>query len=117
LQKEEQIYNTALQTKNQIVSAYNLAYQMSRMPQNLEARYKAQWSKWTMMSAPDTYGITAAWMNALDLGGQAQALQAYQNNIVRLQNYPNSSYSSMDKTLRRRSRTSMRPHSCRKARR
>jgi hypothetical protein len=96
LQKEEKIYNTALQTKNQIVSAYNLAYQMSRMPQNLEARYKAQWSKWTTMSAPDTYGITAAWMNALDLGGQAQALQAYQNNIVRLQNYPNSSYSNLD---------------------
>jgi hypothetical protein len=96
LQKEEQIYNTALQTKNQIVSAYNLAYQMSRMPQNLAARYKAQWSKWTNMSAPDTYGITAAWMNALDLGGQAQALQAYQNAIVRLQNYPNSSYSNMD---------------------
>jgi hypothetical protein len=96
LQKEEQIYNTALQTKNQIVSAYNLAYQMSRMPQNLAARYKAQWSKWTNMSTPDTYGITSAWMNALDLGGQAQALQAYQNAIVRLQNYPNSSYSNMD---------------------
>ena len=99
LQKEEQIYNTALQTKNQIVSAYNLAYQMSRMPQNLEARYKAQWSKWTnmsAMSAPDTYGVTSAWMNALDLGGQAQALQAYQNAVVQLQSFPSSSYSSMD---------------------
>jgi hypothetical protein len=99
LQKEEQIYNTALQTKNQIVSAYNLAYQMSRMPQNLEARYKAQWSKWTnmsAMSAPDTYGVTSAWMSALDLGGQAQALQAYQNAVVQLQSFPSSSYSSMD---------------------
>jgi hypothetical protein len=96
LQKEEQIYNTAIQTKNQIVTAYNLAYQMSRMPQNLEARYKAQWSKWTNMSAPDTYGVTSAWMSALDLGGQAQALQAYQNAVVQLQSFPSSSYSSMD---------------------
>ena len=99
LQKEEEIYNTALKTRDQLVTTYNLAYQMSRMPQNLEARYKAQWSRWTnmsSMSAPDPYGITSAWMHALDLGGQAQALQAYQNNIVRLQNYPNSNYSNLD---------------------
>lgn len=99
LQKEEEIYNTALKTRDQLVTTYNLAYQMSRMPQNLEARYKAQWSRWTSMSSmstPDPYGITSAWMHALDLGGQAQALQAYQNNIVRLQNYPNSSYSNLD---------------------
>jgi predicted PurR-regulated permease PerM len=41
LQKEEQIYTTAYQTMNQVIAAYNLAYQMSRMPQNLEARYKS----------------------------------------------------------------------------
>ncbi len=35
LQKEEQIYTTAYQTMNQVIAAYNLAYQMSRMPQNL----------------------------------------------------------------------------------
>ena len=99
LQKEEEIYNTALKTRDQLVTTYNLAYQMSRMPQNLAARYRAQWSRWTnmsTMSAPDPYGITSAWMHALDLGGQAQALQAYQNAIVQLQSYPNSGYSSMD---------------------
>jgi hypothetical protein len=99
LQRELQIYNTAVQTRNQIISAYNLAYQMSRMPQNLAARYRAQWSQWTnmtSMSAPDPYGITTAWMNALDLGGHAQALQAYNNAIVRLQQFPNSSYGGMD---------------------
>lgn len=99
LQKEEEIYNTALKTRDQLVTTYNLAYHMSRMPQNLAARYRAQWSRWTnmsTMSAPDPYGITSAWMHALDLGGQAQALQAYQNAIVQLQSYPNSGYSSMD---------------------
>ena len=29
-----QMYTTALQTRDQIISAYNLAYQMSRMPQS-----------------------------------------------------------------------------------
>jgi hypothetical protein len=99
LKKEEEIYNTAVKTRDQLVTTYNLAFQMSRMPQNLAARYLAQWSRWTnmsSMSAPDPYGITAAWMHALDLGGQAQALQAYQNAIVRLQSYPDSRYGSLD---------------------
>ncbi|MEI9978205.1 MAG: hypothetical protein WDN23_04270 [Edaphobacter sp.] len=43
LLKEAQIYTTAEQTRTQIVTMYNLAYQMATMPQNLEARYKADW--------------------------------------------------------------------------
>src|SRR5580698_10531070 len=39
LLKEAQIYTTAVETRNQIVTMYNLAYQMATMPQNLEARY------------------------------------------------------------------------------
>ncbi len=96
LQRELQIYNTAVQTRDQIISAYNLAYQMSRMPQNLAARYRAQFSQWTNLSAPNTYGGTGAWMTALDLGGQAQALQAYNNAVVQLQQFPNSAYGSLD---------------------
>jgi hypothetical protein len=96
LQRELQIYNTAVQTRNQIISAYNLAYQMSRMPQNLAARYHAQFSQWTNLSAPNTYGVTGAWMTALDLGGQAQALQAYNNAVVQLQQFPNSAYGALD---------------------
>jgi hypothetical protein len=34
LLKEAQIYTTAVQTRTQIVTMYNLAYQMSTMPQN-----------------------------------------------------------------------------------
>ena len=96
LQKEEKIYNTAFQTRNQIIAAYNLAFQMSRMPQNLGARYRANFSQWTNLSAPDTYGVTSAWMRALDLGGQAQALQAYTNAVVQPQAYPTSRYSGLD---------------------
>jgi hypothetical protein len=45
LLKEEQIYTTAVETRSQIVTMYNLAYQMSTMPQNLEARYKTDWAQ------------------------------------------------------------------------
>ena len=38
LLKEAQIYTSLEQTRSQIVTMYNLAYQMSTMPQNLEAR-------------------------------------------------------------------------------
>ena len=67
LQKEEQIYTTAYQTMNQVIAAYNLAYQMSRMPQNLAARYKSDFSQWTRLSnssssGSNTSGITSAWL-------------------------------------------------------
>ena len=52
LQTEQQIYTTAVQTRSQMVTTYNLAYQMSRMPQNLEARYKTDWAQWSSLVAP-----------------------------------------------------------------
>jgi hypothetical protein len=89
-------YTTALETRNQIISAYNLAYQMSRMPADLAARYRADFAQWTNLSAPNTYGNTYAWVNALDIGGRPQATLAYNSAIVRLQSYPSSSYSGYD---------------------
>ena len=52
LQKEEQIYTTAYTTMNQVISAYNLAYQMSKMPQNLAERYKSDFSQWSTVTNP-----------------------------------------------------------------
>jgi hypothetical protein len=103
LQKEEQIYTTAYQTMNQVIAAYNLAYQMSRMPQNLEARYKSDFSKWTNISNPgltasNTSGITSAWLNALDLGNPTRAASAYSGAVIQVQSYPSSGLSAMDST-------------------
>src|SRR5665213_2549873 len=78
LLKEAQIYTTAVETRDQIVTAYNLAYQMSRMPQNLEARYKTDWSQGSSLAAPpNIYGNTSALVNALNFGGLPQASQGY----------------------------------------
>lgn len=92
----QQTYTTALQTRNQIIAAYNLAYQMSQMPQNLAARYKSDFAQWTNLSAPNTYGNTSAWVSALNIGSPTQASQAYNNAVVQVQQYPSGSYSSLD---------------------
>ena len=79
---------------------YNLAYQMSTMPQNLEARYKADWAQWTNLHAapPNTYGNTSALVNALNYRRPAQAQQGYNSAYVQVQSYPSGNYSSLDST-------------------
>jgi hypothetical protein len=97
IEQGSQMYTTAVATRNQIVTMYNLAYQMSKLPQNLEARYKADWSQWTSLSAPaNTYGNTSALVNALNYGALNQAQQGYSRAYVQAQNYPSGNYSSLD---------------------
>jgi hypothetical protein len=101
LLKEGQIFTTAVQTRNQIVTMYNLAFQMSRMPQNLAARYKADFAQWKSLEAtPNTYGNTSALVNALNFGGLPQATQGYSTAFVQPQSYPSGSYSSLDSNTR-----------------
>ena len=94
--KLQQAYTTAVQTRDQIITAYNLAYQMSQMPQNLGARYRSDFTQWTNLSAANTYGNTSAWMNTLNIGGLSSASQAYNSAVVQVQPYPAGSYSSLD---------------------
>jgi hypothetical protein len=92
----QQMYTTANQTRDQIIQAYNLAYQMSRMPQNFAARYQSSFSQWTTLSAPNTYGNTSAWMDALNLGSPNRATAAYNSAVIQPQSYPASSLSAQD---------------------
>jgi hypothetical protein len=97
LQTAEQIYTTTYQMMQQVIATYNLAYQMSQMPQDLAERYKADFSLWTNLTAtPNTYGNTAALVNALNLGGLQQAQQGYSSAFYQPQSYPSGSYSSLD---------------------
>ena len=92
----QQTYTTALETRDRIVSAYNLAYQMSRMPQNLAARYKSDFAQWTTFSSSNTYGNTAEWVSALDLGSPSRATAAYNSAVIQVGSYPVGSLSSQD---------------------
>ena len=55
-------------TYNQIVTAYNLALQMSRNLHNMPARYRAQFSNWRNVSATDAYGNTSGWLGGVNAG-------------------------------------------------
>ncbi len=97
IEQGSQLYTTAVDTRNQIVSMYNLAYQMSQLPQNLGTRYRADWSQWTsLQSTPNTYGNTAALVNALNYGSLTSAEQGYSSAYVQAQSYPSGDYSSLD---------------------
>jgi len=97
LLKEAQIYTTAVQTRNQVITMYNLAYQMSTMPQNLAARYRADWAQWSRLAAPpNVYGNTSPLVNALNFGSLPQAQQGYTSAFVQPQSYPSGAYSSLD---------------------
>jgi len=97
IEQGSQIYTTAVATRNQIVTMYNLAYQMAQMPQNLAARYRADWSQWSNLSTtPNTYGNTSALVNALNYGALTQAQQGYSRAYVQPQSYPSGNYASLD---------------------
>jgi hypothetical protein len=97
IEQGSHLYTTAVATRNQIVTMYNLAFQMSQLPQNLAARYHADWSQWTSLQAPaNTYGNTAALVNALNYGALVNAQQGYNSAYVQVQSYPSGNYSSLD---------------------
>lgn len=100
IEQASQLYTTAVDTRNQIVSMYNLAYEMSTLPQNLAARYHAAWSQWTSLQASsNTYGNTSALVNALNYGALINAQQGYSNAYVQAQSYPSGNYSSLDSRM------------------
>lgn len=92
----QQAYTTANQTRDQIITTYNLAYQMSRMPQNLYQRYSSSFSQWTNTSAANTYGNTSNWTDAVNLGGVNRANAAVSSALTPLQPYPAGSLSARD---------------------
>jgi hypothetical protein len=94
----QKVYTTANQTRDQIIQSYNLAHYMSQMPQNLAQRYKAQFAMWTNLNAPNTYGNTSAWVNALNTGLSQQSMTGYLAAVVRVNSFPQSGFGQLDAT-------------------
>ena len=77
IQKAEQIYTTALQTRNTVISAYNLSRQLSMAPHLLYQRFVTPWTNWNTVVAVNTYGNTPALLQAINSGiGAIQGLEA-----------------------------------------
>ena len=68
IQQAEQLYTTAVETRNTIVSAYNLAHQLSTAPQLLYQHYVTPWTNWNTVVAVNTYGNTPAVLQAINSG-------------------------------------------------
>jgi hypothetical protein len=77
IKQAEQMYTTAMQTRNTVISSYNLATQMSSLPNSLYQRYVTPWTRWTNVVAGNTYGNVTAWINSANTGyGAVTGFQA-----------------------------------------
>jgi len=83
------------QTYAQIVQQYNLAVQMSRNLQNMPARYRAQFSNWRNVVAPNTYGNTGTWINGMNTGSASAVNAGYQQATVPLLQYNSQELTGM----------------------
>src|SRR2546429_6628627 len=66
------------QTYTQILNQYNLALRMAQNLQNMPARYRAQFSQWRNVVAPNTYGNTGMWVNGINTGLPGNVNTGYQ---------------------------------------
>jgi hypothetical protein len=94
IREAQQLYTTASQTRDQIIQSYNLARQMAQMPQNLYRRYAADFTRWTSVSAANTYGNTADWIAAANSGASDRAAAAIASSGVQLVSNPAATFSS-----------------------
>ena len=95
IREAQQLYTTASQTRDQIIQSYNLARQMAQMPQDLYRRYAAEFSRWTTLSAANTYGNTADWVVAANTGAYDRASAAISRAGIPLVANPVATLSSI----------------------
>jgi hypothetical protein len=83
------------QTYAQIVARYNLALRMAQNLQNMPARYRAQFSNWRDVVAPDTYGNTGTWVTGMNTGAAGAVNSGYQQATVPLLQYNSQELNGM----------------------
>jgi hypothetical protein len=80
-------------TYGQIVTAYNLALQMSRNLHNMPARYRAQFSNWRNVTATNTYGNTSGWLGGVN--ADLNAVNGYLRATTQLGLYNQTAFANM----------------------
>ena len=73
----QSLYTTANKTRDEVISAYNLAHQMAQMPQNMAQRYSAQFTSWKTLSASNSFGNTSTWISAANSGNLQSAISGF----------------------------------------
>jgi hypothetical protein len=80
-------------TYTQVVTAYNLALQMSRNLHNMPARYRTQFSNWRNVTATNTYGNTWGWLGGVN--ADLNAVDGYLRATTQLGLYNQAAFASM----------------------
>lgn len=80
-------------TYTQVVTAYNLALQMSRNLHNMPARYRAQFSNWRNVTATNTYGNTSGWLGGVN--ADLNVVNGYLRATTQLGLYNQAAFASM----------------------
>ena len=83
------------QTYTQIVQGYNLARRMAQSLQNMPVRYRAQFSQWRNVVAPNTYGNTGMWINGMNTGLAGSVNTGYQQATTPLLQYDSQFLAAM----------------------
>jgi hypothetical protein len=83
------------QTYAQILNQYNLALRMAQNIQNMPARYRAQFSQWRNVIAPNTYGNTGTWVTGMNTGNAGAINAGYQQATVPLLQYSSQELNGM----------------------
>ena len=68
IEQAQQLYTTTMQTRDTIISTYNLAQQMANLPSLLYQQYLTPWANWTNFNAGNTYGNVQGWVNSANNG-------------------------------------------------
>lgn len=79
----------------QVELQYDLAVRMAQQIPNLPARYRAAFTIWTPITGPDTFGNTATWIKAENIGGAAEAAQGYLAASTPLADYSAASFNAL----------------------
>ena len=87
--------NQLRQTYAQIVARYDLALRMAQNLQNMPVRYRAQFSNWRDVVAPNTYGNTGTWVTGMNTGNAGAVNSGYQQATVPLLQYNSQELNGM----------------------
>jgi hypothetical protein len=80
----------------QLVTQYNLAFEMSKNLQNMPTRYQAQFSQWRNSLAQDAYGNTGRWIVGINSGVPSSVEPGYQQATTQLLPYNQNQLSAMN---------------------
>jgi hypothetical protein len=90
LQRYYQLQQHLTQLRNtytQVLAQYNLAVQMARSIEGMPARYRATFSSWRNVTAPDIYDNTGTWVRGVNSGSPPIVSAGYQRATTGLLRY------------------------------